>query len=145
MLDIFVWSNTSRVQKTPYFFEYTWIFKNFSTFFEVFRAKLFCAAGCSHVLTIIRILIKFHVELSICHHWGRFRGNGFQLKTDQIDFTWVNIPRNSDCLLIPNFLEYSEGWTHAETLNQQVEKVIIQFKYCINYRNYCTFTWWINF
>ena len=62
---------------------------------------------------------------------------------------WFDVGKYSSefSLLLLNFLdlEYSEAWTHAETLNQQVEKVIIQFKYCINYRNYCTLTWWINF
>jgi len=49
------------------FFKYSWIFMIFSTFSRLFVIKLFCAARCSHVLCIIRFLIKFHIGLFMSH------------------------------------------------------------------------------
>ena len=68
------------------------IFKNFSTFVEVFRAKLFCAARCSHVICTIRFALKFHIGLYICGHSEVQWKNDFIPKTvKKRDFTWVKI------------------------------------------------------
>ena len=79
-----------KVQKNAKnFSDYSWIFMIFR-FLEVFRTKLFCTVRYSHVLTIIRFPVKFHIGLYLSDHGGRRGKNGFIAKTVQkCDFTRV--------------------------------------------------------
>ena len=79
-----------KVQKNAKnFSDYSWIFMIFR-FLEVFRTKLFCTVRYSHVLTIIRFPVKFHIGLYLSDHGGRWGKNGFIAKTVQkCDFTRV--------------------------------------------------------
>ena len=51
----------------------------FFDFFEVFHEKLLNAIEPSHVLGTIRIVIKFHVGLSMSGRWGRLGKNDWAL------------------------------------------------------------------
>ena len=64
----------------------------FSTFSRFFIEKLFCTVSYSHVLTIIRFPVKFHIGLYMSDHGGRRGKNSFIPKTVQkCDFMWVKI------------------------------------------------------
>ena len=45
-------------------------------FFKVFCTNLLCTVRYSHVLTIIRLPVKFHIGLSVSGHWDRRRKSG---------------------------------------------------------------------
>ena len=74
--------------------EYSWFFG----FFEVFCTQLFCADLCRFVLSIIRFLIKFHVELSIYgvlrHEWTSARVNLGTGTSAQIPKIFINFGTN---------------------------------------------------